>query len=85
MNGPMDPDPACEAELQANPVATARRPAGQGVVLGGANLMSEPRDIDRDAKWRRLVIGGDIGASHAAWRCEECAEDPSFIRGLSDS
>ena len=31
------------------------------------------RDINRDAKWRRLAMnegpGGDIGASRAAWRC----------------
>ena len=32
-----------------------------------------PRDINRDAKWCRLAMnegpGGDICASHAAWRC----------------
>jgi hypothetical protein len=31
------------------------------------------RDINRDAKWCRLVMkegsGEDIGASRAAWRC----------------
>jgi hypothetical protein len=41
--------------------------------IGGASLMSDPRDINRDAKWRRLAMnegpGGDVGASHAAWRC----------------
>lgn len=33
----------------------------------------EVRDINREAKWRRLAMyegpGGDIGASHDAWRC----------------
>ena len=35
--------------------------------------VSQPRDINRDAKWRRLAMnevpGGDIATSHAAWRC----------------
>ncbi len=35
------------------------------------NPMSDLRDINRDAKWRRLAMnqipGGDIGASRAAW------------------
>ena len=34
----------------------------------------DERDINRDAKWRRLAMnecpGGDIGASPAAWRCQ---------------
>jgi len=28
----------------------------QGAEIGGASLMSDPRDINRDAKWRLLVM-----------------------------
>ena len=52
-----------------------RRAGGQHSALPtlGADLILDPHDINRDAKWRRLVMkegsGGDIGASPAAWRC----------------
>jgi hypothetical protein len=42
--------------------------------MGGAGLMWDPRDINRDANWCLLELnecpGGAIGASPAAWRCQ---------------
>jgi hypothetical protein len=41
--------------------------------ISGANLMWDLRDINRDAKWRRLAMkespGGVIGPTRDAWRC----------------
>ena len=62
-----------EGRGQSLPLCIHARTVWQGAEIGGVSLMSEPRDINRDAKWRRLARNegpsGDIGANHAAWRC----------------
>jgi hypothetical protein len=44
--------------------------------------MSDPRDINRDAKSRLVLMKGagvgDIGASRAAWRCQSMRRGPLF-------
>jgi hypothetical protein len=58
----------------ASPPSAMYRTMRQGAEIRVASLMSGSRDINRDAKSRRLAMnegpGGDIGASPAAWRCQ---------------
>ena len=57
--------------VMASPLALCTGTMRQGAEIGGASLMSDPRDINRDAKSRRPALkewpGGGIGASPAAW------------------